>query len=255
MPESGRYSFPPKTKQFEFASIRYHSEANIGLHNAATLKEQKSFSMKRFAIAACLGLTVSLASPMAGIQAASAKISGKDAQAVQSISKHFSGVPSMMGKFIQFGPNGEQTGGRFFLQRPGKIRFDYDKPSPILVKADGRTVAINNKKLKTWDYFPLSKTPLRLLLADRIDINDKAIKSVKRENDLTTVILGDKSVFGDSKITLMFDPQSYELRQWTITDNQGKDTSVMIFDVKKNVRFKSKLFTINRMNSTHTSER
>lgn len=114
------------------------------------------------------------------------------------------------------------------------------------MKADGRTVGINNRKLKTWDFFPLRKTPLRLLLSDRIDVNDKAIKSVKREADLTTVILGDKSLFGNSKITLMFDPKSYELRQWTITDDQGKDTSVMIFNVQNNVRLSQKLFRMNQ---------
>ena len=108
-------------------------------------------------------------------------------------------------------------------------------------------VSINNRKLKTFDYIPLRKTPLRLLLADKIDVNDKAIKSIKQEDDLTTVVLADKSVFGNSRITLMFDPESYDLRQWTITDNQGKDTSVMIFNVKKNVKFRSRLFRVDQL--------
>jgi len=193
----------------------------------------------RSALAAVLAFSVFVAPALAAVQ-------GKDKKIVQAISKHFSGVPSMTGEFVQFGPNGEQTGGKFYLQRPGKIRFDYSKPSPILVKADGKTVGIHNRKLKTWDFYPLSKTPLRLLLADRIDVNDKAIKSVKRENDLTTVVLGDKSVFGSSKITLMFDPSSFELRQWTITDDQGKDTSVMIFNVQHNVKLSKKLFRLNQ---------
>jgi len=168
-----------------------------------------------------------------------------DAKTVEAISKHFSGVPTLRGEFVQFGPRGEQTGGKFYLQRPGKIRFDYDKPALISVFADGKTIAINNKKLKTWDFIPLSKTPLRLLLADKIDVGDKSIRSVTTEADLTTVVLGNKSVFGDSKITLMFDPVSFELRQWTITDNQGKDTSVMIFNVEKNIKLSKKLFKID----------
>ncbi|MFD0916607.1 outer membrane lipoprotein carrier protein LolA [Pseudahrensia aquimaris] len=190
---------------------------------------------------------------MLALAPAQAKMSGKDAAAVKRISQHFSGVPSMMGEFIQFGPNGEQTGGKFFLKRPGKIRFDYAKPSPILVKADGKTVAIHNRRLKTWDYAPLSKTPLRLLLSDRIDINDEAIKGVKREADLTTVYLANKSVFGNAKITLMFDPKSYELRQWTITDDQGKDTSVMIFNVQNNVKLRDRIFKINQLANTRNS--
>lgn len=175
-----------------------------------------------------------------------AKVSKKQAATVKKISKHFASVPTMMGEFIQFGPNGEQTGGRFFIKRPGKVRFDYTKPSPILVKADGKTVGIHNRKLKTWDFFPLKKTPLRLLLADKIDVNDESIKSVKHEADLTTVVLGNKSIFGNSKITLMFDPESFDLRQWTITDNQGKDTSVMIFNVQHNVELSQRLFSMNQ---------
>jgi len=176
---------------------------------------------------------------------ASARIKGKDAQEIALISNHFSSVPTMAGEFVQFGPNGEQTGGKFYLQRPGKIRFDYNKPSPITVRANGKTVGIQNKRLKTWDFYPLSKTPLKLLLADRIDPNNKAIKSVKREKDLTTVVLADRNAFGSSKITLMFDPSSFELRQWTITDDQGKDTSVMIFNVQHNVRLSKRLFRLN----------
>ncbi|NKB53110.1 MAG: outer membrane lipoprotein carrier protein LolA [Rhizobiaceae bacterium] len=183
---------------------------------------------------------------MFGTMIATAKIGKKDAKTVAKISKHFSSVPTMMGEFVQFGPNGEQTGGRFFIKRPGNVRFDYAKPSPILVKADGKTVGIHNRKLKTWDFFPLSKTPLKLLLANRIDVNDKSIKSVKTERDLTTVILGDKTIFGNSKITLMFDPKSFDLRQWTITDNQGKDTSVMIFNVQRNVKLNQRLFRMDQ---------
>ena len=194
-------------------------------------------------VAATLGLIVASG---ALSHSADARVGKKDKKAIAQISKHFSSVPSMAGEFIQFGPNGEQTGGKFYLQRPGKIRFDYAKPSPILVKANGKTVGIHNKKLKTWDFYPLRKTPLRLLLSKRIDVNDKSIKSVKRETDLTTVVLGNKSVFGDSKITLMFDPKNYELRQWTITDDQGKDTSVMIFNVKRNVKLSKRLFRLNQ---------
>ena len=200
--------------------------------------------LRNSAIAAITVVGLGMASLVAN--PADAKVSGADKQAVAKISEHFSGVPSMSGEFIQFGPNGEQTGGKFYLQRPGKIRFDYAKPSPITVKADGKTVGINNKKLKTWDFFPLRKTPLRLLLSDKIDVNDKSIKSVTREKDLTTVMLANKSVFGNSKITIMFDPTTYDLRQWTITDDQGKDTSVMIFNVQKNVRLSNRLFRMNQ---------
>jgi outer membrane lipoprotein-sorting protein len=165
--------------------------------------------------------------------------------AAQKIADHFSGVKSMMGEFVQFGPRGEQTGGKFFIQRPGKLRFNYDDPSPMRVISDGKNVVLGNLKLKTWDLYPLSKTPLSLLLADKIDLANKMVRDVKEETDLTTIVLGDKSIFGDSTITLMFDPKTYDLRQWTITDIQNKDTSVMIFNVQTGVNFDDKVFNID----------
>ena len=166
------------------------------------------------------------------------------AQAVpQQVADHFSSVKTMTGQFVQFGPRGEQTGGKFFLERPGKIRFDYEAPSAVQVKADGKSVVIHNRKLDTYDMYPLSQTPLNLLLAERIDIS-KRVEDVKQDADLLTIKMGDKSVFGDSKITMMFDPQTYDLRQWTITDKQGKDTSVILIDVQEGVRFERRMFNI-----------
>lgn len=171
---------------------------------------------------------------------ASAQASG----AAQKIADHFASVKTMMGEFVQFGPRGEQTGGKFYIDRPGKIRFNYEEPSPMRVIADGKAVVIGNRKLKTWDLYPLSKTPLNLLLGEKIDLSTKMVRNVKEEADLTTIVLGDRNMFGDSTITMMFDPKTYDLRQWTITDAQGKDTSVMIFNVKTGMKLDDKVFSI-----------
>ncbi|MCP8894665.1 outer membrane lipoprotein carrier protein LolA [Shinella daejeonensis] len=164
--------------------------------------------------------------------------------AAQKIADHFASVKTMMGEFVQFGPRGEQTGGKFYISRPGKIRFNYEEPSPMRVIADGKSVVIGNRKLKTWDIYPLSKTPLNLLLSERIDLSTRMVRDVREEADLTTIVLGDRSIFGDSTITMMFDPKTYDLRQWTITDAQGKDTSVMIFNVQTGVHLDDKVFAI-----------
>jgi outer membrane lipoprotein-sorting protein len=165
-----------------------------------------------------------------------------DAQMVRQLSDHFASVPAMKGEFLQFGPNGEQTGGVFYIQRPGKIRFNYEKPSAVEVISNGKTVAVHNGKLKTWDFYPLDKTPLKLLLADRIEFDGKTVRNVIYEPDLTTVEMGDDKIFGDSVITLMFDPADFDLRQWTIRDSKGAETSVMVFNVEKGVELSPKLF-------------
>ncbi len=174
---------------------------------------------------------------------------------VDAIATHFSGVKTLTGEFVQFGPRGEQTGGTFYISRPGKIRFNYEKPSPIRVVADGKSVVVNNKKLDTWDIYPLEKTPLKLLLSDKIDFSGDKLKSVKEESDLTTLVMTDKKIFGNAKITMMFDPKSYELRQWTITDAQGLDTTVMIFNTKEGVKFEPTMFDIDYVRVARAQEK
>lgn len=209
-----------------------------------------SLIMKRFVLAIVALASIAFLAP-----AVNAKANDKQA-AVDAISDHFTSVPTMTGEFIQFGPNGEQTGGTFYIHRPGKIRFNYEDPSPIMVVSNGKTLAVNNKKLKTWSYYPLRKTPLSLLLSDKIRIDDKSIRKIDAQDDITTVVMGDKNIFGDSEITLLFDPITQDLRQWTIKDDQGKETSVMIFNVEKNVDISDKLFRIeNSQKSKKKQER
>jgi outer membrane lipoprotein-sorting protein len=161
----------------------------------------------------------------AGLTAAPARA---DISKAQEIADHFAAIKTMTGDFVQFGPRGDQSGGKFYIERPGKVRFNYDPPSPIRVISDGKALVVGNTKLATWSMYPFSQTPLALLLGNKIDLASKMVRDVKEEADLVTIVMGDKTVFGDSTITMMFDPKSDDLRQWTITDPQGKETSVMI---------------------------
>ncbi len=167
------------------------------------------------------------------------------AEAAQRIANHFSSVRTMMGEFVQFGPRGEQTGGQFYIERPGKLRFNYEPPSDFQVTADGRSVVMENRRLRTADLYSLSSTPLQLILSDRIDLSGNRVRDVIEDEDLTTIRIADRSLFGDSTITMMFDRASYDLRQWTITDAQGRDTTVMIFNVQQGVSFDQSVFNID----------
>jgi outer membrane lipoprotein-sorting protein len=166
-------------------------------------------------------------------------------EVAQRVANHFSSVRTMMGEFVQFGPRGEQTGGKFYIERPGKLRFDYEAPSSFRVTSDGSSVVMENRRLETADLYSLSSTPLKLILDDHIDLSGGRVQQVIQDDDLTTIKIVDRSMFGDSVITMMFDPQTYDLRQWTITDAQGRDTTVMIFNVEQGVRFDPSIFRIN----------
>ncbi|MEC9343849.1 MAG: outer membrane lipoprotein carrier protein LolA [Pseudomonadota bacterium] len=200
---------------------------------------------------ASLFLAMALAAAFAGMSLAQEEEAEKTVltseETVAALSEHFSAVPTLTGEFLQFGPDGDQTGGTFYIARPGKIRFNYEQTSPVEVISNGKTVAVHNRKLKTWNFYPLDKTPLKLLLADSIEFEDENIKSVINEPDLTTIVMGDDRIFGDALITLMFDPETFDLRQWTVKDSKGAETSVMIFNVEKNVELPERLFAFDEL--------
>nr|WP_245275055.1 outer membrane lipoprotein carrier protein LolA [Mesorhizobium sp. LSHC412B00] len=123
----------------------------------------------------------------------------------KTIADHFSSVKSMSGDFVQSGPRAERTKGRFFLQRPGKIRFNYAGQSGVSVIADGKSLVVYNKKLKTSRLYALSKTPLKLLLDNQVNFSGNRLKSIKDDGAQVIIRLADKSAFGNSNITMVFD--------------------------------------------------
>lgn len=168
-------------------------------------------------------------------------------EALSGINRYFNAIRTMQGEFVQFGPDGDKAEGQFYMARPGKIRFIYSKPSNLDIIADGTDVVVRNKKQATQDLYPLSKTPLRFLLADHIDLTSEAnVTSVSLEPDLISVVLEQSTVFGDGRLTMVFDRKSNDLRQWTVTDAQGYDTAVAIYNVTPNQAVDGKLFFIDR---------
>ena len=175
-----------------------------------------------------------LALALAGhVRSAEAAFSAGQAQTLKKINDYFNSVRTMQGRFVQFGPNGEQSEGVFFIARPGKLRFHYSPPVKMDVICDGNQVAIRDSKMMTQDLYPLKKTPLRYLLADRIDLTSTDIvQRLVEEPDLVSLILAEDPASGDGALKLIFDRQDLGLRQWVITDAQGLDTSVAIYDVE-----------------------
>jgi outer membrane lipoprotein-sorting protein len=153
-------------------------------------------------------------------------------QALADVSASLNSFRTMEGQFIQFGPHGEQSEGVFFISRPGKIRFHYRPPVKLDVISDGRNVAVRDNRAMTQDFYPLSKTPLRYLLANEVDLtSDRLVSQIREEPDLVAVVIVEKSAFVDGKLTLVFDRKTHDLKQWIVTDAQGLNTSVAIYNV------------------------
>jgi outer membrane lipoprotein-sorting protein len=173
--------------------------------------------------------------------------SAKQRELLDHISHYLSGLQTLVGNFVQIAPDGSRTEGTFYIQKPGKVRFEYNPPSPIQVIADGSAVAVRNRDLNTQEVWPLSQTPLRYLLADHIDlIHDTDVLSVSSDDKYITVVIEEtQAVAGTSRLMIMFDAKDLTLRQWTVTDPQGLDTTVSIYNLNTNTKPDPDLFVIN----------
>jgi outer membrane lipoprotein-sorting protein len=163
------------------------------------------------------------------------------------VSGYLTGMQTLVGKFIQVGPDGGRTEGQFFIQKPGKVRFEYNPPSPIDVIADGNSVVVRDRKLATQDLYPLSQTPLRYLLVDRIDLlKDTNLVSVSADDVFVTVVIEEKQALtGTHKLMMMFGAKDNQLKQWTVTDPQGYDTTVAVYNLDPAKKPDPGMFKIN----------
>jgi outer membrane lipoprotein-sorting protein len=164
----------------------------------------------------------------------------------------------MSADFVQIGPDGKRTEGLLVIQRPGHMLFRYKPPATLEIVADGRSVAVKDQKLGTQDLYLIAQTPLKFLLADHIDLTkDLKVTRVDIDDHAATVEIVDKETFGGkSDITMVFDPTTFELKQWTVVDPQGFQTVVTLFDLDLVSKPDPELFRIDAtINSSATKKR
>ena len=167
-------------------------------------------------------------------------------EAVERANAYFTNLGTLVADFTQVGGDGRRSSGTLYLQRPGKVRFDYAPPSTLEVIADGSSVAVRDRKLATQDLYSISQTPLKFLLRERVNLGqDIAIRGVSSDADSVRIALEDRSTLGGvSRITLYFDPKVETLSQWRIVDPQGFQTVVVLDKAQRGRQMDPSLFKI-----------
>jgi outer membrane lipoprotein-sorting protein len=166
---------------------------------------------------------------------------------LERINGYFNSVTNLVGNFVQVGPDGSRSEGKLFIMKPGKVRFEYDPPSPVELIADGNSVAVRDRKLATQDIYPLSQTPLRFLLTDKINLlRDANVVGIYQDELFVSVAIEEKHpITGTHRLLIMFGAQDFQLKQWTITDQQGYDTTVAVYNLDPSKKPDPMLFRIN----------
>ena len=175
-------------------------------------------------------------------------ISNLDTAAIiQKANAYFNSVRTMTADFTQIGADGRQTSGKFYLQKPGRLRFVYNAPSPLEIIADGRSVAVRNRKVAKQDLYFIGQTPLKFLLNTKIDLaRDTKVLEAKAGPEQAYVRIEDKATFGGtSRIQLYFDAKTFALTRWVVLDPQGFETRVSLAKVDLQAKPDAALFTIN----------
>jgi outer membrane lipoprotein-sorting protein len=166
---------------------------------------------------------------------------------IDRVNIYLMSVQTLVGDFVQVGPDGRRADGKIYLQKPGRVKFEYSPPSPIELVADGSSLVVRDRKLETQDLYPLSQTPLRFLLADRIDLmRETNVVAVSADDTFVSLMIEEKQTLGGThKVLLMFSVKDMQLKQWTITDPQGYDTTVALHNLDASQKLDPSMFHIN----------
>ena len=190
-----------------------------------------------FAVASGAGGTAFGAKPI--------ELSPEQVESINKISAYMNSFETLQGEFTQISPKGNISKGVMFISKPGKLRFEYSPPNPFLLVSDGKWVTLKNRAKEKGDQFPLSATPLRLVVSEKIDLLQEAsILAVEQADGITSVLLEDRKQTLGGQLVLIFDENLNQLQQWIIVDGKGRRTTVSLANLEVGVEIDPKLFVV-----------
>lgn len=200
------------------------------------------FTPSRRALLCTAGAAFALAG--LGIPPAAAALSPQDQADVAKANAYLNDVRTLTAKFLQVAPDGSLSEGQLYMRRPGRIRFEYAPPSPLLIVSDSILLTYLDKELKQVERVPVGSTPLDIFVRDKValDSGDAAITRIERQPGSLRMTMIDPKKPKEGALTLVFTIAPFALKQWEVTDARGQVTTVALSDVVTNVELKQGLF-------------
>lgn len=172
-----------------------------------------------------------------------AHLTVEDRALVDEVSAWFNNVVTLKGAFDQQNQDGTLVGGKFYLRRPGRMRFEYAEPQKLTLLSDGLWVALDDRELESVDRYPLRETPLWLILKKHVDLAvDADIVRVERQGDLIGVTVREEEGAAGGVLTLVFASPRLDLRHWIVEDVQGNRTVVSLRQMEQGMSLSPELF-------------
>ena len=214
-----------------------------GARKRLRLRNEFSGPNRRATLGAFLAVTlVPLSSATAATAPPVAALTLQDSADLQRIAAYLSGIRTMYAKFQQVSAGGGRATGQLWMARPGRMRFEYDPPSPILLLADMFYVYYVDKELVQMSKVGLKSTPAWLLLRDPVTFSDLIVTRFERSANTIKLTVVEKAEPDNGSLTMVFNDNPLALRQWSIVDQQHKTTTVSLYDERFGVALDPKLF-------------
>ncbi|MDG4718625.1 MULTISPECIES: LolA family protein [Thalassospira] len=182
-------------------------------------------------------------------QAAHAQSADKiSPEMIAKIENYLANITTLKADFVQISSDGGAAEGELFMERPGKMRFEYNPPAQILLVSTGHDFIYFDKEINAPTYFDIDETPAGIILAKDISLTDKVkVVNFQRTAETIRVELVRKSDPGAGSVTLVFAEKPMQLRQWIVTDPTGIETTVTLFNTEEGLTLDPELFKFKRI--------
>jgi len=164
-------------------------------------------------------------------------------EAKLKVENFFKSLKSLEANFIQVGPSGDISNGKIYLDLPGKLRIDYEKPNNLLITSKGFWLTIQNRNLKTTNNIPIKSSPFSILIEKKFDFENKSlITYLTNKSGIISLRITNSGNKKSEGLILEFSEKPFSLKKWLIKDTFGEITTVLIQKAKYNNKLSHLLF-------------
>ncbi len=188
--------------------------------------------LKRYAIIAALAGATALIPIATQAGTAPFALSAEDQSSITRIERYMTALRTLQAQFVQTSVQGYATG-KLYMQRPGLLRFDYDRPLPHQIIADGRFLFFWDAEVKGVSQTALNNTLVDLIVRQRASLSDGVtlVALDQSANILAATLVSDAEPDMGS-LSLLFSQSPFQLIGWRTLDAQGTATEVRLTDLK-----------------------
>lgn len=167
------------------------------------------------------------------------ELNSNQVELIHRVSTYFNEMSGLKGDFVQTSAAGTRLRGKFHVKRPGRFRFDFARPSRLVIVSDGRHVAIQDHDLKTEDRWELDQTPFGLLLRQDVNLlRDARFLEVQDAGDTIVIAFEEKTEKAPGPLKMFFAKKpTLELKRWITKDLQGLETQIELSGIERNDDF------------------